>query len=217
MVNCVKDAGIDRSSRVAENVDVQEESDDDDTVQSHRLRKSHKSKSPVYCLTGSVLVAFGKVAMGYFRLPPRPTYLLGSLNNNEVLVRVRKIRQRRIVDRNADEAVKTKVKELGTAGGAEHKDANSTLNEVERIDHILRKLFKKTKSTPICFYTFIVHPHSFSRTVENIFYVAFLVKDGYAKISLDDFNLPVIGKKTLECFQLELYSLGQIKIDVYHL
>ena len=215
MVNCGSSGRSSRAANTstikAENGDDDEqaESDDDDdddedeTVQSNRRRRSQKSKqvattsqaaaalSPVYCLTGPALAAFGKVAMSYFRLPPRPTFLLGSLDN-EVLVRVRKARQRRVVDRNVDEAVKTKVKELGAG---EDKDENSTVNEVERIDFILRKLFKKTKGTPICFYTFIVHPTSFSRTIENIFYVAFLVKDGYAKISLDECNLPVIGKK----------------------
>ena len=67
------------------------------------------------------------------------------------------------------------------------------MGETERIYELLKKIFKKvTKGNPLCLYEFMINPDSFSRTIENIFYISFLVKDGYAKIYLDGDKLPVI-------------------------
>lgn len=70
--------------------------------------------------------------------------------------------------------VKTKIKELDV--NSNENDENSTLSEIDRIFELLKKYFKRMKGEPICFYTFIVNPFSFPRTIENIFYVSFLVK-----------------------------------------
>ena len=38
----------------------------------------------------------------------------------------------------------------------------------------------------------MVDPNSFARTVENIFHVSFILRDGLARLKLDDDKLPVI-------------------------
>lgn len=63
---------------------------------------------------------------------------------------------------------------------------SSALDKNEEVDLI-------TKNIP--FYEFVIDPKSFTKTVENMFHVAFLVKDGYARITLDKNELPMIGKK----------------------
>lgn len=42
------------------------------------------------------------------------------------------------------------------------------------------------------FFDFVVDPHSFPRTVENIFHVSFIIRDGFARIRLDQDRLPII-------------------------
>lgn len=41
---------------------------------------------------------------------------------------------------------------------------------------------------------FAINPHDFGQTVENLFYVSFLVREGAAKIIKDDEGLPLLSK-----------------------
>lgn len=41
---------------------------------------------------------------------------------------------------------------------------------------------------------FVVNPHSFAQTVENMFYVSFLIRDGRIEIEFDEFDLPTLGR-----------------------
>ncbi|RDW62215.1 hypothetical protein BP6252_11648 [Coleophoma cylindrospora] len=44
----------------------------------------------------------------------------------------------------------------------------------------------------LSFFKFVVNPHSFGQTVENIFYVSFLIRDGKVGISTDDYGMPFL-------------------------
>ncbi|NXL83792.1 NSE4A protein, partial [Alectura lathami] len=71
-----------------------------------------------------------------------------------------------------------------------HQEA--TAKEVERILRLLQTHFKNDPCTPIFFFDLVVDPNSFARTVENIFHVSFIIRDGLARLRLDDDKLPVI-------------------------
>ena len=49
----------------------------------------------------------------------------------------------------------------------------------------------------IAYFKFIVNPHSFGQTVENLFYVSFLIRDGKIGVDHDDEGMPFLGTFSL--------------------
>ena len=47
-------------------------------------------------------------------------------------------------------------------------------------------------ASPVDFFELVVNPTSFGHTIENIFHLSFLVKDGLVKIFLNEHELPVV-------------------------
>jgi hypothetical protein len=45
----------------------------------------------------------------------------------------------------------------------------------------------------VSLFDFVVNPNSFGQTVENLFYVSFLIKEGNAKVLVDNDALPLLG------------------------
>lgn len=177
------------------NLSIQDDEDFDSDIEnesSQFQKKNNNTKKTPYLLTKPILSKFGDFSMNFFRVTPRPTFLLGSLEK-EIPTKIKKVRQRRINEKRNDDQ-KTEIKELEE--NSNEKEISTTVTEIERIYKILKRFFKKFKR-PICLYEFMVNPKSFCRTIENIFYVSFLVKDGYARIYLDKENLPVIGKSIM--------------------
>ena len=46
--------------------------------------------------------------------------------------------------------------------------------------------YLKRQNGPMNFFEFVINPDSFSQSVENIFYLSFLIRDGKAKIFIDE-------------------------------
>jgi len=70
----------------------------------------------------------------------------------------------------------------------------ATTKEVDRLHKIL---YDNTVSgediNPVCLFKFIVNPHSFGQTIENLFHLSFLVRDGRACIELGEDELPYVS------------------------
>ena len=60
---------------------------------------------------------------------------------------------------------------MGDAGSDE-----ATTVEVEHIMKILKRLYRQNNLSPICYFEFVTNPNSFSQTIENVFYTAFLIR-----------------------------------------
>lgn len=52
---------------------------------------------------------------------------------------------------------------------------------------VLKNAYIKNNKSPINYYDYIIDTTSYSRTIENMFYFAFLVRDGKAFLDLSEF------------------------------
>jgi non-structural maintenance of chromosomes element 4 len=171
-----------------ENDDNDDDDDDDNmTLTNNRNKRTstmsrtsaanQRKKNKSYVLTEKCITRFGEYATDYFFVPPRPKFLLGSLEKEFVPV-VRKQRQQRVKDNANTPVKKTNIKQVDDKD-ADQNEKNNTVDETERIYKILSRFYRKSKGSAICLYEFMINPHSFSRSIENMFYISFLVKVGF--------------------------------------
>uniref|UniRef100_A0A8C7JAL4 Non-structural maintenance of chromosomes element 4 n=1 Tax=Oncorhynchus kisutch TaxID=8019 RepID=A0A8C7JAL4_ONCKI len=122
-----------------------------------------------------------------FRTAPSFHYMMGSFLAELPPPRQRVERQRKVPGKEAKRIMPTQLKRM------EESHQEATEKEVERILGYLRSYFFDDPTSPISYYEFVIDPTSFSRSVENIFHTSFLVRDGLAKMYLDNHKLPCIA------------------------
>ncbi|NXQ02689.1 NSE4A protein, partial [Vidua macroura] len=128
----------------------------------------------------------GEEASKYFRRAPTFHYMMGSFKSEPPAPKQRIERQKKAGRGKAEQAMPAQLKKM------EESHQEATEKEVERILRILQTHFENDPNTPISFFDFVMDPNSFARTVENVFHVSFLIRDGLAKIKLDEDELPII-------------------------
>jgi len=67
------------------------------------------------------------------------------------------------------------------------------IRQAERVLGIFTKLCQKNEDSVVCFYEFVTDPTSFEQTVENVFILSLLVKEGCVRIMRDRNGLPCIS------------------------
>ncbi|KAJ4948576.1 hypothetical protein JOQ06_020109 [Pogonophryne albipinna] len=122
-----------------------------------------------------------------FRAAPSFHYMMGSFHAEPPPPKQRMERQRKAPGKEVKRIMPTQLKKMGGS----HQEA--TEKEVERILGYLKTYYQDDPTSPISYYEFVIDPKSFSRTVENIFHTSFLIRDGLARIYLDNYKLPSIA------------------------
>nr|XP_056706448.1 non-structural maintenance of chromosomes element 4 homolog A [Euleptes europaea] len=127
----------------------------------------------------------GEEAKKYFRRAPTFHFMLGAFTADPPVQRPRIERQKKAgpAEKRVMPAQLKKMEES-------HQEA--TEKEVERILGYLQSFFRDEPGVPISFLEFVTDPDSFPRTIENMFHVSFLIRDGLAGIKLDEDKLPII-------------------------
>ncbi|KAF3919717.1 hypothetical protein ABW20_dc0106875 [Dactylellina cionopaga] len=73
------------------------------------------------------------------------------------------------------------------------KNENSTTKNVVHINECLEQYLTKNDMEAVSYFKFIINPHSYSQTIENMFYLAFLVRDGRVAITeSEDGEIPYL-------------------------
>ncbi|XP_062352316.1 non-structural maintenance of chromosomes element 4 homolog A isoform X1 [Cinclus cinclus] len=128
----------------------------------------------------------GEEALKYFRRAPTFHYMMGSFKSEPPVPKQRIERQKKASRGKAERAMPAQLKKM------EESHQEATEKEVERVLGILQTHFENDPNTPISFFDFVIDPNSFARTVENVFHVSFLIRDGLANIKMDEDELPII-------------------------
>lgn len=84
------------------------------------------------------------------------------------------------------------------------EDEQSIDDIVDFLLEVLKLNYEKNNNQPILYYRYVIDTDDFGKTVENIFYTSFLIRDGKAKLNLDDNDEPTlepIHKKYLKAFR----------------
>lgn len=121
-----------------------------------------------------------------FRTAPTFHYMMGSFYAEPPPPKQRVERQRKAPSKEAKRIMPTQLKKMDDS----HQEA--TEREVERILGYLKSYYQDDPNSPISYFEFVIDPKSFSRTVENIFHMSFLIRDGFARMYLDSDKLPCI-------------------------
>nr|XP_002132004.1 non-structural maintenance of chromosomes element 4 homolog A [Ciona intestinalis]XP_009862466.1 non-structural maintenance of chromosomes element 4 homolog A [Ciona intestinalis] len=98
---------------------------------------------------------------------------------------------RQATQRNKQKETSTKVQLPKELTNYKDDKKEATPEEIERVLHIINTFYKDDPS-PIDYFELVVNPESYGHTIENIFHLAFLVKDGLVKIFLNENGLPVV-------------------------
>ncbi|XP_077592209.1 non-structural maintenance of chromosomes element 4 homolog A [Stigmatopora nigra] len=122
-----------------------------------------------------------------FCTAPTFHYMLGSFHSEPPPPKQKIARQKKIPSKEAKRVMPVQLKKV------EGSEQEATEKEVDRILSILKDSHQTYPSSQIPYYKFVIDPDSFSRTIENIFHMSFLIRDGLVKMNVDKNNLLYIA------------------------
>lgn len=141
-----------------------------------------------YKLTSDAIVKFGKSCSAAFNYAPTCQFVLGTLNNEAVGGPARKRVVKRPASQKAKEKGATKIANIGKSQTVEAL----TDKYVKITKKALEDNYACHKRKPLCYFSFVIDPDSFCKTVENMFHVSFLVKQRVATLAIGGNGMPTI-------------------------
>ncbi|KAK6611512.1 hypothetical protein H4I95_02308 [Botrytis cinerea] len=88
--------------------------------------------------------------------------------------------------------IQDRLKEVqAKAFDAAELEATEDMSEEDGV--ALREKYGISENCSIAYFKFVINPFSFGQTIENMFYVSFLVRDGKVEVEIDSDGLPYIG------------------------
>ncbi|KAK0453786.1 Nse4 C-terminal-domain-containing protein [Armillaria borealis] len=114
----------------------------------------------------------GRKALAKSRRVPAPSFMLGPLS---IEVKKRPAKCARLEKNKADQRRPQELKEADIA----RSDNETTKNVI-----LLSALLERTGRVNL--FRFVVNPHDFAQTVENIFHLSFLIREGKACLEFQD-------------------------------
>ena len=149
-------------------------------------------------------IKFGKNVRPFFQRSPVLSYMYGALD--VVPPKPKERKQRETKARQA-----TRVKELKETQAAVVTDTQTSANQTDVIvTHVFKALvtkWRENQQQPLNYFKFVINPECFGTSVENMFHVSFLVKEGKCGVSVcPDTGAPLIqplSARQLEKFQRE--------------
>jgi hypothetical protein len=151
--------------------------------------------------------------------PPVPSFLLGPLavqkkirstqrqgrQRREPLAAVTKPQDIRAEDLERNEAsnLTNQCAAIRAQLSRAHEDCvaaaqaewDDDLDEAETVKVLRKHSLSTNWEVPLL--KFAINPNSFSQTVENLFYISFVVKDGFFEVNKDDDGLPTLRRSFL--------------------
>ncbi|KTW28726.1 Smc5-Smc6 complex subunit NSE4 [Pneumocystis jirovecii RU7] len=144
-------------------------------------------------------IRIGQLALLCSKRPPTMSFMLGSLSVERKERRI--IRQERFQKNNDDLVKPDEIK-----GKEMLPQDNTTPKNVIKIDNLLKC------HSPIGLFEFIINPGSFCQTIENMFYLSFLMREGKANLIKANNDMLVLKSKDSS---EELYQGNKKQIVMY--
>ncbi|XP_069139184.1 non-structural maintenance of chromosomes element 4 homolog A-like [Argopecten irradians] len=160
-------------------------------------RQNGETSGPVK-ISAQGWCALGKATHKFFSKSPALHIMSGTFKRELLPLPIGKANKSRrkfvkdIDDENVKDTIPRKLESF------DEDDSNGTSQHIARVFRLLQKYYKDLDNIPLCYFSFVLDPDSFGRTVENIFHTSFIVSRGLAKLSLDDDGLPQIEPLPLE-------------------
>ncbi|EAU91422.2 Smc5-6 complex non-SMC subunit Nse4 [Coprinopsis cinerea okayama7 len=129
----------------------------------------------------------GRKAMAKSRRAPAMSFMLGPLSLEQ---KKRANMKREKHEKNTAEEVKPQeLKEEDI-----QRSENETTKNVHDLEELLGKhcTMEDESIEPVNLFKFILNPHSFAQSVENVFYLSFLIRDGRVALETNEHGEPVI-------------------------